>query len=128
MIGLRLGRFICYTHICRSSYVAVFGDRIWLNKEIGSHTSRQNRCVHNKANATDVQLTFFVQITGVPLLSYVMPQWKMFFVGCVGLVTALISIIHNCLLFYTFNSSKAFIMSSGPLLYSAKDKRVSWNL
>lgn len=30
----------------------------------------------------------------------------MFFVGTLGLVTALISIVHNMLLFYTFNSSK----------------------
>lgn len=33
-------------------------------------------------------------------------SWKMFFVGTLGLVTALISIVHNMLLFYTFNSSK----------------------
>ncbi|RCN35026.1 hypothetical protein ANCCAN_19124 [Ancylostoma caninum] len=33
-------------------------------------------------------------------------QWKMCFVGCIGLITALVSIVHNCLLFYTFNSSR----------------------
>ncbi|VDO60448.1 unnamed protein product [Haemonchus placei] len=32
--------------------------------------------------------------------------WKMLFVGCIGLVTALVSITHNVLLFYTFNCSK----------------------
>ncbi|VDO96133.1 unnamed protein product [Heligmosomoides polygyrus] len=40
-------------------------------------------------------------LTGSPFQS-----WKMFFVGTLGLVTALISIVHNMLLFYTFNSSK----------------------
>ncbi|PIO66541.1 hypothetical protein TELCIR_11744, partial [Teladorsagia circumcincta] len=34
--------------------------------------------------------------------------WKMFFVGCIGLVTALVSITHNVLLFYTFNCSKVY--------------------
>ncbi|ETN85133.1 hypothetical protein NECAME_16894 [Necator americanus] len=32
--------------------------------------------------------------------------WKMCFVGCFGLITALVSVFHNCLLFYTFNRSK----------------------
>ncbi|KAK5972292.1 hypothetical protein GCK32_001623 [Trichostrongylus colubriformis] len=42
-------------------------------------------------------------------------QWKMFFVGCVGLVTALVSITHNILLFYTFNSSK--VLRQRNLIY-----------
>uniref|UniRef100_A0A1I7XE37 G_PROTEIN_RECEP_F1_2 domain-containing protein n=1 Tax=Heterorhabditis bacteriophora TaxID=37862 RepID=A0A1I7XE37_HETBA len=33
-------------------------------------------------------------------------EWKMIFVGYIGLITALISIIHNCLLFYAFTTSK----------------------
>ncbi|CAJ0604087.1 unnamed protein product [Cylicocyclus nassatus] len=33
-------------------------------------------------------------------------EWKMCFVGCLGLATALISVIHNSLLFYTFVFSK----------------------
>lgn len=32
-------------------------------------------------------------------------EWKMVFVGIIGLIVALISIIHNSLLFYTFNTS-----------------------
>ncbi|CAJ0567026.1 unnamed protein product, partial [Mesorhabditis spiculigera] len=32
--------------------------------------------------------------------------WKMWFVGVVGCTTAVVSIFHNCILFYTFNSSK----------------------
>ncbi|CAJ0959082.1 unnamed protein product, partial [Mesorhabditis belari] len=33
-------------------------------------------------------------------------EWKMWFVGMLGCTTALVSIMHNCILFYTFNSSK----------------------
>ncbi|CAI4228108.1 unnamed protein product [Auanema sp. JU1783] len=32
-------------------------------------------------------------------------EWKMIFVGIIGLITALVSILHNCLMFYTFNTS-----------------------
>nr|CDJ94505.1 Hypothetical protein CBG05848 [Haemonchus contortus] len=38
--------------------------------------------------------------------------WKMLFVGCIGLVTALVSITHNVLLFYTFNCSKTIDIES----------------
>ncbi|WKY05923.1 hypothetical protein Q1695_006268 [Nippostrongylus brasiliensis] len=41
--------------------------------------------------------------------------WKMCFVGCLGMVTALISIVHNTLLFYTFNSSK--VLRQRNLIY-----------
>ncbi|VDL69228.1 unnamed protein product [Nippostrongylus brasiliensis] len=39
----------------------------------------------------------------------------MCFVGCLGMVTALISIVHNTLLFYTFNSSK--VLRQRNLIY-----------
>lgn len=32
-------------------------------------------------------------------------EWKMVFVGVIGLIVALISIVHNSLLFYTFSTS-----------------------
>ncbi|CAD6194886.1 unnamed protein product [Caenorhabditis auriculariae] len=42
-------------------------------------------------------------------------EWKMVFVGVLGLVTAVVSIVHNCMLFYTFNTSK--VLRKRNLIY-----------